>query len=194
MVADYKRLSDVLGRFYDFSGKRVLAVGAGSRLLDLAIPMKELIILDRDADALDQVRAGLDGSRPVELVNGRFEEFSRRADVVYMEFCLHEMADPDGALAHGKALARDVVVFDHRPESEWVFLAAEEGDVARGARAIDEGGARFRQSLIAHQHFQSHGELVEKLASRGALAQDRAQRYRGAKNIVIPMTCELALL
>ena len=56
----------------------------------------------------------------MEVVGSKFEDVALSGDVVYFEFCLHEMADPQKALTHAKNLARDTVVFDHSPDSEWI--------------------------------------------------------------------------
>lgn len=74
------------------------------------------------------------GAQPsMEIICSRFEEVSVQGDVVYFEFCLHEMADPARDLAHAATLATDVVVFDHAAGSDWSFHAAEEHEVQRSA-------------------------------------------------------------
>jgi hypothetical protein len=198
MAVDYRELSANLLRFYDFGGKVVLYVGAGGRqLLDPAIQARKLVAIDRDAKALDKLRTEAAERRArnsVEVIASSFEQVSLRGDVVYFEFCLHEMDDPMQALVHARALAPDSVVYDHSPGSEWSFYGAEEDKVRRSAEAMARFGIRCRESFYAEQRFGDHAELAAKLSSQGPLALERARRCAGATNIAIPMPYELVLL
>ena len=198
MATDYGKLTENLHHFYDFSGKVVLFVGAGGRqLLDSSIRTKKVIAIDENAQSLKELEANIAAKGmqdSVEVVGSRFEDVAARGDVVYFEFCLHEMDDPQQALSHARALALDMVVFDHLPGSEWVFHAAEEDKVRRSAEAMERFGVRRRETFRTEQRFQDYDELLAKVRVQGATAIDRAQRFTGATNIVIPMTYELALL
>jgi hypothetical protein len=130
----------------------------------------------------------------VEVLGTRFEEVTRPGDVVYFEFCLHEMADPAEALIHAGTLAPDIVVYDHSVGSEWIYLGAEEDHVARSSAAMERFGIRRRERLFADQRFGDFAELLAKVAPQGATAIERAQRFAEATNIVIPMAYELNLL
>ena len=187
MAADYQKLAGNLTSFYDFTAKTVLYVGAGGRqLLDPAVKNRRLIAIDRDAGSL----AGLN----IEAVAADFEEVRLHGDVVYFEFCLHEMRDPLKALQHARALAPDTVVFDHSPGSEWIFLGAEEEQVGRSTAAMVAFGIRRRVSLHMEQRFQDYAELLAKVKGQGEVAIERARRFEGAAGIEIPMDCELVLL
>ncbi len=187
MAADYQKLAEILTRFYDFTDKTVLYVGAGGRqLLDPAVKNRRLIAIDRDAGSL----AGLN----IEAVAADFEEVRLAGDVVYFEFCLHEMPDPVRALQHARTLAPETVVFDHSPESEWIFLGAEEEQVRRSTAAMIEFGIRRRVTFQTEQRFQEYAELIAKVSPQGELALERARRFEGATGIEIPMCCELVLL
>lgn len=196
-VIDYQPLIESLRRFYDFSGKTVLLVGAGrGRLLDPSMKTKKLIAIDRDGEALAQLKANLAAKgmqQGVELVRARFEDVTSPADVVYFEFCLHEMGDPLVALSRARTLVPDTVVYDHAADSDWSLLAAEDDEVRRSAKAIERQGIRRRERVHAEQYFGSYGDLLAKLSPQGPTAIRRARRYAGAKNIVIPMPCELVL-
>lgn len=187
MAADYQKLAEILTRFYDFTDKTVFYVGAGGRqLLDPAVKNRRLIAIDRDAGSL----AGLN----IEAVAADFEEVRLAGDVVYFEFCLHEMPDPLRALQHARTLAPETVVFDHSPESEWIFLGAEEEQVRRSTAAMIEFGIRRRVTFQTEQRFQEYAELIAKVSPQGELALERARRFEGATGIEIPMCCELVLL
>jgi hypothetical protein len=187
LAADYQKLAGNLTSFYDFTAKTVLYVGAGGRqLLDPAVKNRRLIAIDRDAGSL----AGLN----IETVAADFEEVRLSGDVVYFEFCLHEMRDPLKALHHARTLAPDTVVFDHSPGSEWIFLGAEEEQVSRSSAAMVEFGIRRRETLHMEQRFQEYGELLAKVRGQGKVAIERTRRFEGVTGIGIPMDCELALL
>lgn len=198
MATDYARLTENLYRFYDFTGKVVLFVGAGGRqLLDPAAPVRKLIAIDKDVEALRELKAqivakGLQES--VEVAGLSFEEVTSQGDAIYFEFCLHEMDDPGKALIHAKSLAPDIVVYDHSPGSEWIYYGAEEDKVARSFAAMEELGIRRRQTFHAEQRFGEYTELLAKVRPYGPLAIERAQRFAGATDIVIPMSYELNLL
>ena len=198
MATDYARLSRDLSRFYDFTGKVVLYVGAGGRqLLSPSVRTRKWIAIDKDAEALHQLKAeaAAQGTQdPVEVIAARFEEVTRAGDVVYFEFCLHEMDDPEAALSHARSLAPDIVVYDHSVGSEWIFFGAEEDKVARSSAAMERFGIRRREKCFAEQRFGSFDELLARVAPQGPLAIERAQRFARATDIVIPMAHELNLL
>jgi len=198
LAADYEQLRKNLRAFFDFTGKVVLFIGAGGKqLLDPAIETKKLIAIDQDFAALQELKARVSEDRKldsVQVIAAGFEEITFLGDVVYFEFCLHEMADPDEALAHAWTLAPEIVVFDHLPGSEWTYYAAEEGKVQRSTEAVERQCIRRRQAFVAEQRFRDFDELIAKISVQGPLAIERAQRFVGAANIVIPMTYALTLL
>ncbi len=198
MATDYAKLAADLGRFYDFSDKVVLYIGAGSRqLLDPATPTKKLVAIDKDDNSLRDLNVKIAaeqwGDRVASLA-ADFLDVELRGDVVYFEFCLHEMGDPERALAHAKSLATDVVVYDHSPGSEWIFYCDEEEKVAHSTAAMHRVGVRVRQTFSDVQRFSDHAELLAKIGGQGATALERARRFLLSKNIVIPMSYELNLL
>jgi hypothetical protein len=198
MATDYARLSRDLGRFYDFTGKVVLYIGAGGRqLLAPSVRTRKCIAIDKDAEALQQLKAEAatpGAQNSMEVIAARFEDVTRTGDVVYFEFCLHEMDDPEAALTHARSLAPDLVVYDHSVGSEWVFFGAEEDKVARSSAAMERFGIRRREKFSAEQRFANFDELLAKVSPQGPIAIERAQRFAGATDIVIPMAHELNLL
>jgi hypothetical protein len=195
VAVDRTQLSRDLSRFYEFTGKEVIYVGAGNgQLLDPA-GIAGLIAVEENQRAAEQLRTGLAGAASsVEIISGRFQDVRIHGDVVYFEFCLHEMEDAVNALAHARELAPEIVVFDHSAGSEWSFYAAEDEKVARSADAIAKFHVRRRKRFAAEQRFRNSAELAAKLLSQGPVAAERARRFAGTTNIVIPMRYELALL
>lgn len=198
MAIDFLELTGNLHRTYDFTAKTVLFVGAGGRqLFDLRIKAKKLIAIDQDSGALAQLKEGLSAlgpETPVEVVASRFEDVFVFGDVVYFEFCLHEMTDPRKTLTHAQSLAPEIVVFDHSVGSEWVFYAAEEEKVRRSAKAMKEFGIRRRAMFRTNQLFKNHAELLAKIAGQGPVAIERATMFEGLLDIAISMPYELVLL
>ena len=198
MATDYAKLSENLCRFYDFTGKVVLFVGAGGRqLLDPATPTKKLIAIDKDIEALRELEANIVANglqHSVEVVGASFEEVTSSGDAIYFEFCLHEMEDPEKALIHAKSLASDIVVYDHSPGSKWSYYCAEEGKVSRSFAAMERFGIRRRQTFQAEQQFGRYAELLAKVGMERPLAIERTQPFAGCTDIVIPMSYELNLL
>lgn len=198
MATDYAKLGENLCRFYDFTDKVVLYVGAaGRQLLDPAIRIRKLIAIDRDAQALRELKKkivaqGLEDS--VETIAADFEDVTTRGDAIYFEFCLHEMENPEKALIHAKSLAPDVVVYDHSPGSEWIYYGAEEDKVCRSFAEMERIGIRRRETFHAEQRFGNYTELLAKVSPQGPVAIARAQWFAGDTNIVIPMDYELNLL
>ncbi len=198
MATDYGKLTENLCRFYDFRNKCVLFVGAaGRQLLDPSAGTRKLIAIDKDTESLRALQATIDAKGLqdcMEAVGASFEQIALRGDVVYFEFCLHEMDDPARSLRHAKSLAPDIVVYDHSVGSEWTYYGAEEDKVSRSSAAMQAFGLRRRQTFCAEQRFGDHAELLAKVGGQGPLAVERSQRFAGTTNIVIPMSYELNLL
>ncbi len=198
MAADYARLIAQRRSFYDFTAKTVLFVGAGGgQLLDPTVKAKKLIAIDPSKEALGELERSVAAKGMqdvVEVVCAKFEEVTSSGNVVYFEFCLHEIADPMRALVHARTLAPDIVVFDHSPGSAWAFHAAEEEKVRRSSEAMERFGIRRRESFRTEQIFRDYAEFLAKLSTQGPVAIERAREFAGATAIIIPMDCHLALL
>ena len=192
MAVDRAQLTASLHSFYDFGGKVVLCVGGGhGQLLDPKILTAETVLIDRDEKSLTETHAK---HGRVRAIVADFKDVNAQGDVVYFEFCLHEMGEPREGIEHAKELAPDVVIFEHSPGSEWVFYAAEEDGVCRSAQALAQFPIKRRQNVHVEQIFKDYAELVAKLAAQGDLAVQRAAHFADVTNIVIPMKCDLVLL
>jgi Methyltransferase domain len=198
VAADYEKMAENLGRFYDFAGKTVLYVGAGGRqLLSPAFRTRKIVAIDQNVEALRELRecvaaGGL--QEKVQVVGASFESIESQGDVVYFEFCLHEMMDPHLALSHARRLAPDIVVYDHSPGSQWIYFGAEEDKVRSSCEVMERFGIQRRERFHAEQRFADYDELLAKVSPQGAVAVQRAGCFVSAANIAIPMDYELVLL
>jgi predicted RNA methylase len=184
--------------FYDFSGKYVIAVGAGGgQLAGYARSMRKVLAVDRDLEAMGQLQeaaARLNLQDRFEYWTGDFADCDRRADVVLFEFCLHEMDDPSAAVHKATTLAPEIVVIDHSPGSPWVFFTAEDDKVARSWLASGRMQVMRQCSYAGEQRFADYEGLHAKVKSQGEESIRRTQRFREQTSLAIPMTYALALI
>jgi predicted RNA methylase len=195
---DVRQIVADLRAFYDFSGRTVVAVGAGGgQLVEYARPARQVIAVDRDPAALGRLLLRLRECGMADkftLVAKDLLDVHARADVVLFEFCLHETAEPGRALAHARALAPDVVVIDHAPGSRWSWYAAEDRGVEACWRAVERAVIRTETTAEAYQRFSHHAALRAKLAAQGPASRERIADLRGRRAITIPMPYRLALV
>jgi predicted RNA methylase len=197
MVVDRGELSANLARFYDFKGKSALCVGAGrGLLLDPASGAAGVVAIDRDPKSLQEFRKSRTtwGGIPIRFVPRKFETVNSRGDVVYFEFCMHQMDDPREVLEHAHSLARDIVVIDHLPGSEWVYYWAGEDVVRRSTKAMESFGVRRKRKFTAEQRFEDWKALAERLSGEGEQSRRRVLGLKGTTNLRIRMDYGLYLL
>jgi ubiquinone/menaquinone biosynthesis C-methylase UbiE len=187
-----------LASAYDFSGKIVIHVGAGGgQFIGYASSCRRVVAVDNDVDALERLEqrvADLALQKNVTVLACDFYDLELPGDVVLLEFCLHEMRDPAAALELARAMAEDVVVIDHLPESRWSWYANEDKAVAGAWKAVAAKGTRTLQSCAAVQKFNGYPELHARLASSGEESLRRIAELRDRTVIEIPMPYGIALL
>jgi 2-polyprenyl-3-methyl-5-hydroxy-6-metoxy-1,4-benzoquinol methylase len=198
MATDIAKVLANLTSFYDFRNKSVVHVGAGGgQFIGYASDARHVLAVDPDAAALATLRAAIDtmglGDR-IEVRQARFESLSDKADVVFFEFCLHEIDDPDAMLLHARTLAPETLVIDHDPGSRWAWHTAETEKAARSWAAIDRAGVSAHQVFVGRQLFPDVDALVARLASLGEPAVSRARALEGVTGIDIEMIYRVALL
>ncbi len=198
LATDVGEIARRLASFYDFAAKTVIDVGAGGgQLVEYARPAARVMAVDRDLAALERLGVRLRElrlSEKCELIADDLLEVRAQGDVVLLEFCLHEMAAPDVALAHARKLAPDVVVIDHAPGSPWAWYAAEDGGVEAAWNAVARERVRRQEDVQALQLFADYAELEVKLSANLQVSRDRIHAHRGEQAISIPMPYRLALL
>ena len=198
MPTDLGLIIGNLTAFYDFSHKIVVHVGAGGgQLIGYAAACQQVLAVDKDAAAvrrLQQEIAEQGLEEKVSVVTGDFELLDLRGDVVLFEFCLHEMHAPHVAIEHARAMAPDVLVLDHLPESRWSWYANEAEAMARAWEAVTATGIRRRQSYQAVQRFTDSSELRAKFSRLGEESLRRIAAFHDRTAIEIPMPYGIALL
>ncbi len=198
MATDILVVLSNLTTFYDFRDKTVVHVGAGGgQFVGYAARAQRVIAVDPDASAVAQLQTAIGALRLGDrftVKQADFETVTDRADVVFFEFCLHEMADPEASLRHARTLAPETLVIDHAPESRWAWHTAETEKATRSWAAVDHAGARRVQDYSGWQHFGDREALVQRIKSLGEPAVSRARTLARARPIEIAMTYRMALL
>jgi len=184
--------------FYEVADRTVIDVGAGGgQFVEFAARARHVLAVDPDGDAVATLRTALRQKGledRFQVVQSGFSDVSARADLVFFEFCLHEIPDPAAALHHALTLAPEVVVADHAPESQWSWLCGEEDKLVgswtevRRLQLVRE--ARFQ----GVQRFRDYAELHAKLATAGEPTLQRIEAFRDQTDFSIPMPYRMALV
>jgi tRNA A58 N-methylase Trm61 len=198
VATDLEQIVRNLTSFYDLTDRKVVAIGAGAgQLVEFVRPARHVIAVDKDGAALEKLAARLQERGLADkftLVTSDVLDVGERAQVVYFEFCLHQMSDPERALDHAGTLAPDVLLIDHAPGSPWSWYADEERQVEAGWQAVERRTIRRQHAVEGEQHFPDYAALETRLAGQGPLCLKRIGAYRDQAPITIPMPYRLALL
>lgn len=198
MATDIEAILSNINSFYDFQDKQVIHVGAGGgQLIGYASNTRSVIAVDFERTGITQLEAAIEAAGlndRFSVVEADFLTVSARADLVFFEFCLHEMDDAAAALLHAHSLAPEVVVLDHVPDSQWAWHTCEEEKAARSWAAVRRCRVVREKSFHATQHFQDHAELLAKVEVLGEQAIDRSKPMVGQKGIKIEMGYAMVLV
>ena len=198
MATDIDSIVANLTSFYDFRNKIVVHVGAGGgQFLGYASSCRKVIAVDNDLEALERLEQRINElslQATVSAVACDFYDLELPGDVVLFEFCLHEMREPRAAIDLARAMADDVVVIDHLPESRWSWYANEEKAVAETWKAVANAKTKRLQSYEALQKFDDYLELQAKFSSLGEESVRRTGALKDQKAIEIPMPYGIGLL
>lgn len=173
----------------------MLSVGAGGgQLAGYGRVARRVIAVDCDAQALGALADGLASlglGDCFELVAADFLAVGAHADVVLFEFSLHEMPDPDAALAHAAGLAPGVVIIYPAERSPWAWHSVGEAKVPAFARSIAARAPQRSRRVETVQRFANHAELAGKVLVQGEEALRSAGAFAGRKDFAIPMAYRL---
>lgn len=198
MATDIEAVERNLGSFYDFQDKHVLHAGAGGgQLIGYSEITRSVTAIDIDEYAAKRLDAavrdkGLSNKFKIEVAD--ITSISAEADVVFFEFCLHEMHDPGEALRHARSLAPDILVIDHHPDSIWAWHVLETEKADRAWNETRKFEVIRDKSFDTVQYFPDYQELRAKVEVMGNLAVSRISQYTGKRGITIEMKYRMALL
>ncbi len=197
MAADIDAIIRSIDSCYDFTGKSVIHVGAGGgQFVGYAARTRAVLAVDTDAAALERLQAALREKGLADrftAVHGDIVTLTARADVVFFEFCLHEIPDQRAALRQARTLAPEILVADHAPGSAWAALMGEDGMVQRGWAAAEELGLAVDRTFPGAQRFHEYGELRDKIGGLGEAVMRRIEEFRERRDFTIDMPYRVAL-
>lgn len=198
MVTDINKIIENLLSFYDFKDRTVISVGAGGgQLIDYGHLAGQICAIDNDATALDSLKKQIEKEgleSKYILICEDFYRASLKADVVFFEFCLHEMRDATAALKHAQSMAPEILIFDHFPGSQWAYITSEDEKVIASWNAVASFSLLKKRTYYAVQRFKNYEELYQKVKIQGKQSLDRIQKFKFRTDFEIPMSYGLALL
>lgn len=198
MATDINAIVENLVSFYDFEGKDVIHVGAGGgQMIAYARFPRRVVAIDSDRGAVERLRARIEEhslADKVAIIEADFLDYAEPADVVFLEFCLHEMADPAKAIDHAAALAPQTLVIDHMPESKWSWYGCESEKLAASWGAIERRPVRRKSVFEARQYFRDYDEVRNKLQGLGEESARRIRALEAQRDIEIAMPYGIVLL
>lgn len=198
MATDIEAVERNLRSFYDFQDKVVVHVGAGGgQLIGYSDITRSVLAIDIDGKAASRLdtavrEKGLSNKFKIKVAN--IISISAEADVVFFEFCLHEMSDPGKALKHARSLAPKILVIDHHPNSQWAWYVLESEKASRSWDAIRKFKVIQEKSFNAEQYYSNYSDLLTKVEVMGDLAISRISDFVDKSNITIKMKYTIALL
>lgn len=197
-MINLEAIVDNLTAFYPLEGKRIIHVGVGGGILTgYSGTAKEIVGIDSNP-AIEPILAAklkaenLTGKFQVRIMD--FIDYAQRADVVFFEFCLHEMENPLASIMHALTIAPTVLIADHSRNSQWSWYGCETEKLERSWTAINQFDVRHRAKFEETQRFDSFEDLHQKLSVLGAESLARIELLRNEHPIGIPMPYEVCLL
>jgi ubiquinone/menaquinone biosynthesis C-methylase UbiE len=198
MATDVKKIINNLLNFYNFDDQIILSIGAGGgQFIEYGQNSQHIFAIDNDNKALIKLKKAVQ-TRQLEdkytLLNLDFFEVWNKADVVFFEFCLHEIKDPKAAINHALILAPNILIIDHWPGSEWSYIVDEKEKTEKSWKVIKTFEIKKVKHYTSSQFFNDYEELYSKVKSQGARTIKRINQYRDKKKFTISMSYGLVLL
>jgi 2-polyprenyl-3-methyl-5-hydroxy-6-metoxy-1,4-benzoquinol methylase len=191
MATDIEAVLRNIESCHDFAGKSVIHVGAGGgQLVGYAARARKVLGVDPDPVAVEQLKQvvrtrGLQDR--FSVLRGDVLTVGERADVVFFEFCLHEIVDPLTALRHAQTLAPEVLVVDPTVDSRWAWFLCETEKARRGWAAVERYPLALDRTFLGVQRFRDHAELLAKIEALGECVVRRAEEFRDRTDFSIDM-------
>jgi hypothetical protein len=198
LATDIQLVISNLNSCFDFSDKTVIHVGAGGgQFIGYASRARHVLGVDPDPEAVARLQAAIAAKGLTErftTMTADFSVVSEKADVVFFEFCLHEIENPQASLRHACSLAQKVLIIDHQRDSRWSWYCGEDEKVERGWTAAEKYATTLDRSFVARHVFHDYSELQAKVASQGEPALSRIKEFLAAKDFAIEMAYRIAVL
>lgn len=198
MVTDIGVIERNLQSFYDFQDKSVVHVGAGGgQLIRYSSITRSVLAIDIDGEAASRLEESVCGkglAHRFKIEVADILSTSAEADVVFFEFCLHEMPDSGRALKHARSLAPNILVIDHHPDSPWAWYVCENEKASRSWDEVRRFNIIREASFKTEQHFANYSDLLTKVEVMGESAIERISDFVDTSNISIKMEYTFALL
>jgi hypothetical protein len=121
-------------------------------------------------------------------------DLKEKADLVFFEFCLHEMDDSKRAIEYAKSFANKVVIVDHVPESKWSWYCCETEKISRSWKLMETLDFQESKQIVAMQTYHSYEELKSKLSVVGDEAIKRIEELKDKEDINIEMPYRMVLI
>jgi hypothetical protein len=196
--SDIQTLMENVGSCYDFRNKSVIHVGAGgSQLVGYGAAARSVLAVDADPEGARRLGVLLREKGLLSrfiVFKGDFLTVRARADVVFFEFSLHRMADPDAALRHARTLAPETLVVDAAPGSRWAWYTGEDAAVQRSWEAVGRLPVSRDDTFMGAEQFRDYDSLLVRVRPRGEPAVARIEEFRGRQGLAIQMPYRVALL
>lgn len=198
MAIDINKVIANLLEFDGFDNQTIISVGSGGgQFIEYGRYSRQVIAIDNDEEALKKLETALYKSGLADkftLIHSDFHEVTKKGDIVFFEFCLHEMKDTEAAIKHALTLAPAILISDHWPGSEWAFIVDEKEKVKNSWEAIKKFRLKKIQRYDTVQFFHDYEELYLKVKGQGENSIKRISKYKDKKDFTIPMSYGFALI
>jgi len=191
-------INNNLLEFYDFNNKIILAIGAGGgQIIEYGFKARKIFAIDNNEEAIKKLhnkllQTGL--GEKFSLIHSDFLQTTLTGDLVFFDFCLHEMIDPRVAIEHAFKLAPEILIADHCPGSEWAFITDEDKKISKSWNELGLYNIKTIRRYNTFQFFTDYDALLEKIQGQGLNSINRISGYKGQKNISISMSYCFALI
>ena len=191
MATDIEIIVKNIRSVFDFKDKSVIQVGAGGgQLIGCAKDANSIIAVDNDPSAIEKLNIVVGKNKQfnnISIIEGTIDSINQNVDIVFFEFCLHEIDNPGFALNKAFEFAPQILVVDHHPDSEWAWITCETEKVTQSWIEVEKYYIIQKETYNAIQLFSDYLELYRRIEPLGKLAIERIQRFQSQKNISIKM-------
>ena len=187
-----------LDGFYSLNGKTIIHVGIGSGLFTgYTNSAKKIFAYDNNPTIENILRDKLIKERTLDKYEINITDFFKcknKADVVFFEFCLHEIVNPLKALEFAKTISDDILIIDHAKNSEWSYYTLETEKLQKSRAAISTFKIKKHCTFDEYQYFGNFNSLKTKLSILGEECMNRIVKFEYKSDINIPMPYEICLI